>query len=247
VSTDGAASWKQFKSEPAGAGNGTGAGNVAISADGAVLLWAPRGARTAYSKDEGATWIGCAGLPDPKPSPDWAPWYLRLAADRVNPNKFYAFDAQAGVVYASDDGGAHFSVASSDLRSMPEYELQYAGFRAVQDHEGDLWITTKTELAHSTDAGKTFSKVSGVEEAHAVGFGRAAPGETYPAVYLSGTVGGITGFFRSDDGGSNFIRINDDAHQYGGAQLIIGDPRVYGRVYVAPGGRGIIYGEPKAK
>lgn len=37
----------------------------------------------------------------------------------------------------------------------------------------------------------------------------------------------------------------DDAHQYGGTNLIIGDPRVYGRAYIAPAGRGILYGEPK--
>jgi len=58
-------------------------------------------------------------------------------------------------------------------------------------------------------------------------------------------VGGVTGFFRSDDGGASFVRINDDAHQYGGANVIIGDPRIYGRAYIAPGGRGILYGEPK--
>jgi hypothetical protein len=50
--------------------------------------------------------------------------------------------------------------------------------------------------------------------------------------------------FRSDDGGGSFARINDDAHQYGGVQLIIGDPRVYGRAYITGHGRGILYGEP---
>ena len=57
--------------------------------------------------------------------------------------------------------------------------------------------------------------------------------------------GFFSGFFRSDDEGSSFARINDDAHQYGGSNVIIGDPRVYGRAYIAPGGRGILYGEPR--
>ena len=56
---------------------------------------------------------------------------------------------------------------------------------------------------------------------------------------------GVIGFFRSDDGGANFVRINDDQHQYAGSFVITGDPRVYGRVYLGPPGRGIIYGEPK--
>jgi hypothetical protein len=115
----------------------------------------------------------------------------------------------------------------------------------VSGHEGEVWITTKTELARSSDSGKSFQTLSNVEEAHGVGFGKAAEGKTYPAIYLSGKVDGVIGFFRSDDTGESFVRINDDAHQYGGAQVITGDARTYGRVYVAPGGRGILYGEPK--
>jgi hypothetical protein len=41
------------------------------------------------------------------------------------------------------------------------------------------------------------------------------------------------------------LRANDDAHEYGGSHMLIGDPRIYGRVYVAVGGRGIVYGDPK--
>jgi len=118
VSSDGGITWKQFGSEPAGS---AGSGSIAVSADGAVVLWAPRDARAAYSRDGGATWVTAAGLPDPVKVPDWGPWFLRLAA-----------------------------------------------------------------------------------------------------------------FFRSDDGGESFVRINDDQHQYGGSHVITGDPRVYGRVYLGP-------------
>jgi hypothetical protein len=244
LSLDGAASWAPFESEPEGSG---GMGSVALSADGAVVLWAPREARAAVSRDHGKTWVQSAGLPEPANSPDWAPWFLRLASDRVNPKKFYAFDALTGTVYVSEDSAAHFEATDTSLKAMPEYELQYASIQAVPEHEGDVWITTKAALARSTDSGNSFSTLSSVEEGHGVGFGHPAPGQTYPAVYLSGKVAGVTGFFRSDDEGERFVRINDDAHQYGGAQVITGDPRVYGRVYVSPGGRGIVYGEPKAK
>ncbi len=241
LSRDGGVTWKPFASEPEGCG---GLGSVAVSADGAVVLWAPRDARAAFSRDGGKTWTPAAGLPAPVKSPDWAPWFLRLAADPVNPKKLYAFDALKGEVLRSEDGGAHFEVSATRLRPIPEYELQYASIKAVPDREGEVWVTTKMELARSSDSGKSFRFVGKVQEAHGFGFGRAAPGQDYPAVYLSGKIDDLVGFFRSDDAGKTFVRINDDAHQYGGATVLTGDPRVYGRVYVAPGGRGILYGEP---
>ena len=42
-------------------------------------------------------------------------------------------------------------------------------------------------------------------------------------------------------------RVNDDTHQFGSITRIAGDPRLFGRVYLATGGRGIIYGEPKSR
>ena len=43
------------------------------------------------------------------------------------------------------------------------------------------------------------------------------------------------------------MRINDDQHQYGSINYAItGDLRVYGRVFVATNGRGIVYGEPSS-
>lgn len=242
VSMDAGITWKQFGSEPPGS---SGLGNIAISADGAVLLWASRDARAAYSRDQGKTWTLVAGLPNPAKNPDWAPWFLRIAADRVNAKKFYAFDAFEGVVYASEDGGAHFAVTSKALSSLPDYELTSASMQTVPGFEGHVWVTTKKELAESTDSGKTFRTIANIEEAYALGFGRAAPGQKYPALYLSGKIGGVTGFFRSDDVGASFVRINDDTHQYAGSFVITGDPRVYGRVYLGPPGRGIIVGEPK--
>ncbi len=67
----------------------------------------------------------------------------------------------------------------------------------------------------------------------AVGFGKAAPGAAYPAVYIWGSVGGVRGLFRSTDAGASWLRINDDAHQYGGpgdAQFVVGDANTFGIV-----------------
>jgi hypothetical protein len=84
-----------------------------------------------------------------------------------------------------------------------------------------------------------------VQESHALGFGKSLPGQTYPTLFLIGKVADVAGFFRSDDGGGSWSRIQDDAHQFGGGLNIAGDPRIHGRVYVGTHGRGILYGDPK--
>jgi hypothetical protein len=108
-----------------------------------------------------------------------------------------------------------------------------------------VWLTNLKELNHSTNSGKTYDSIAGVTEANALGFGKPADGKTYPALYLIGKINDTRGFFRSDDAGATWVRINDDRHQYGFCGVITGDPRVYGRVYVGTGGRGIVVGEPK--
>src|SRR5690606_26989611 len=114
----------------------------------------------------------------------------------------------------------------------------------VPGQSGDVWVAGETGLFRSTNGGSSFSAISGVSWAYNVGFGAPAPGRSYPAVYAVATVDGVTGLFRSDDAGSSWVRINDDAHQWGnmGAALT-GDPDVFGRVYVGTNGRGVIYGD----
>lgn len=94
-------------------------------------------------------------------------------------------------------------------------------------------------------AAQAFSKISSVGTVATLGFGRAAPGAGYPAIYLTGIVGGVQGIFRSTDGGGSWLRINTGAQQWGWiGQTITGDPRVFGRVYLGTNGRGILYGDP---
>ena len=75
---------------------------------------------------------------------------------------------------------------------------------------------------------------------------KAAPGGDYPAVYAIAWVGETYGIYRSDDQGQNWVRVNDDQHQFASLNSITGDPRTYGRLYVASASRGIVYGEPSS-
>jgi hypothetical protein len=241
-STDAGNTWTPFATEPL---ESKGSGVIAVSADGATFLWVPRGAKASISRDRGAQWSPAQGLPAPPTVPDWAPSPLKVASDRVNPRKLYAFDLIEGKAYASSDGGAQFKETDSGLPALPEYSLTVGSIQTVPGVEGDVWLSTGKELFRSTDSGEHYDTVSSFTESYGVGFGKAAPGQKYPAVYVAAKLNGVDGLFRSDDGGNDWVRINDDRHQFGGVTVLAGDPRTFGRVYVGTGGRGILYGVPR--
>jgi photosystem II stability/assembly factor-like uncharacterized protein len=170
---------------------------------------------------------------------------LQPAADRVDPTRVAVYDAQEGAIYVSKDGGASFVAGAQALGGLPEYQLMLADIEAVPGHAGHLWLSTGKELLRSKNGGETVDTLASVEESYGVGIGKAAPGAAYPTIFLAGKVGGKKGIFRSTDEGKHWTRINDDAHQYGIANVIEGDPRVYGRVYLGTGGRGILVAEPR--
>ncbi|QRN94438.1 xyloglucanase [Archangium violaceum] len=231
LSHDGGANWYKASSEPTGTKGG---GTVAVSADGNSIVWSTSDVGVYYSKSGGNGWTASAGIPAG----------AKLASDRVNPSRFYAYSA--GRFYVSTNGGATFTqTAAAGLPSSGA-----ASLKAVPGREGDVWFAGGNEnpgpygLWHSTDSGATFTKLANVQEADGIGFGKAAPGQSYMALYVIARIDGVRGFFRSDDAGASWIRINDDQHQYARVTTITGDPRVYGRVYVGTNGRGIVYGEP---
>ncbi len=241
ISLDGGTTWKGFAKEPPGSADG---GALSISADGQNIVWSLKEMPVVVSTDHGASWTKVNGLPEGAKLPGWVQVNLRPAADRVNPSKSYVFDVAKGQVYVSTDGGKSYTQTASGLEALPDYLMSSGSIQAVPGSEGDVWCTTSKALYRSIDSGKSFQPVGNVEESHGLGFGKARDGQTYPSLYLIGKIGGTTGFFRSDDVGKTWVRINDDKHQYGFLTVITGDPRVFGRVYVGTGGRGIVYGEP---
>lgn len=236
LSRDGGATWTPFASEPESAGNGRrGEGrsrSIAVSSDGNAFVWVAWDGAAYHSRDRGASWGRSAGLPP----------NVTVISDRVNPRRFYALEGNSRQLFISRDGGANFSVQATGLPGGSR-------LRAVPGREGDLWLAAGNGgLHHSTDAGARFVPVAGVAEANAIGFGKAAPGHDTPTLYLGGGTNGVRGIFRSDDAGKTWIRINDDTHRFGwNGSVLIGDPRVYGRVYIGTNGRGILTGEPGRK
>ncbi|WP_031484985.1 sialidase family protein [Streptomyces bicolor] len=234
-SNDGGQTWAPFKAQPSLAKDAP--GPIATNADGSVLLWVfVHWDGTKYpayrSADNGATWSEVTSFPKG----------ATPVADPADPTLFYAYDTDTGTLLASTDSGRTFTARATGLPSGDsQFKLVTAPGRS-----GDLWLSAKGEGLHrSTDGGESFSKIAGVGASECLGFGRAADGADYPAIYQVGTIGAVTGVHRSDDGARTWVRINDDRHQWGWiGTAVIGDPRIHGRVYLATNGRGVQYGDP---
>jgi len=233
-SRDGGATWQRLENEPP---TGNGAGGISISADAKSVVWTPRGGDPYFTRDWGANWTACAGLSSG----------ISVIADSVNPDYFYAFDPRSRRFYSSTNGAASFTTTAMVFAAEQDNGFgggSSAAVTATMGVEKDLWLASRTEgLFHSTNGGASFIRLQSVQEADSLGLGKAAPGRNFPALFLAGTIGGLQALFRSDDAGENWVRINDDQHQYGYISHVTGDPRIYGRVYFATGGRGVIYGE----
>jgi xyloglucan-specific exo-beta-1,4-glucanase len=207
-------------------------GYVALSANGGTLLHSPQGSTTSYrSYNMGASWSPISGLTTAD---------LRPAGDTVNSNKFYAYDN--GTMMVSTDGGVSFQKGGT-LAAWGSKLIRVAPGR-----EGDIWVALNGGgLARSTNSGASFSNIASVTDCGAVGFGKADVNATYPTVYIWGTVGGVRGLFRSTNTGASWVRVNDDAHEYGGpgnGNFVVGDMNTFGVVYMSTAGRGLVVGKP---
>jgi photosystem II stability/assembly factor-like uncharacterized protein len=227
-SLDNGLSWQPFASEPPTSHDG--AGRVAISADGKIVVWSPDKGVPFWTTNWGRSWSPCNGLSDK----------MRVVSDRVNPNKFYSFHVETGQLLESWNGAQLFKERTAPVAAKGDFAV----IAPTPGIEGDLWISAGDKLYHSTDSGVTFATLDGMQKVYNIGFGMTAPGNSTPAIYLNGSVLDTEGVFRSNDQGISWVRIDDNEHQFGWKNSVIGDPRLYGRVYIATGGRGILYGDP---
>ncbi len=240
-STDGGTSYTIFSKYPIGESGG----RIAIAATSDTMLWATQGGYTYRSTNLGAAWTKITSLPIglvPGTNIFDGGYPHPLAADKVNGNKFYAYNA--GKLYVSTDAGATFTIANSTLPNISS--VSYVKVETSPGIEGDVWVSFGAwtgpgfGLYHSTNSGATFTQISNVQIAHQMSVGKAA--STIPAVYVFGKVNNIdNGTFRSDDNGATWTQINDPAVNPGQYRELAADRNVYGRVFLSAGGNGIFY------
>jgi xyloglucan-specific exo-beta-1,4-glucanase len=223
LSSDSGVTWNQ---DYGAADNVTG-GSVAFSADADTVLWRTSANGVQVSQYTNA-FVAVPTLPSD----------AQIASDKKNNSIFYG--ASGSSFYLSVDGGKTFAVKSSlGSSTAPAKVVVNPGVT------GDVWVSTDKGLFHSTNSGSAFTAISAVTQAWAFGLGAPKTTGGYPAIFAAAIINGVTGYFRSDDTGANWVQINDAAHGFGSASSnpVIGDPRIYGRVYIGTNGRGIFYGD----
>jgi hypothetical protein len=261
-SGDGGNSWANFATLPPNATTRTSELNNIVVTSRNNAVWAVPDQVPYYTTNNGASWIA-TNLPALTPISGASRSY-RLAADRKNPNKVYAYDSggawwnqwsDTAHFWVSTDGGKTFTERTAFKGTSPMVTSFGNTSIAVNPNvEGDIWLADGNTIYHSTDSGvswtksPTFASVWGsnnwpdVQGATVVTLGKAAAGSSYSAaVYLVGVAGGKWGVWRSDDAGATWSRFNDDAHQFGGIGAMAGDWNTYGRIYVNGAGRGLSY------
>jgi len=224
ISNDGGVTWTAFATMPTGTAKG--GGSITIARDGSSIVWAPTDTGSVwFSKNLGATWTASTGISA----------QAQVASDRVKAGVFYGF--ANGTLTISTDGGATFTTTQSGLP---------AGTLAVlPDAQGNLWLAGQASGLYAntgTAAAPNLTAVAALQSAFHLGFGAPANGGPMPTLYVEGQIGGVPGIYRSIDGGTTWLQINDAAHQWGGLDVICGDMRTFGTVYLGTPGRGIIWG-----
>ena len=246
-SSDNGKTWTPFASTSPGVG-----GSLAMSStDPRNLVWVPaRNATPAYSTDGGQSWkqcrLGSGSLPSAwQVSNEW--WASQIvAADPVQGGTFYFYEQ--GNVYSSGDGGATWTQTGT----IPGVQFTVkVNLVANPVKSGELWIAHRHNdnqppfpLYRSTDGGKTFNVVPGVDSCNFVAFGKGNTADA-PFLYIHGRPSGAAdeAVYKSEDMGATWTRISDPAQQaFGSITALEGDMRAKDLVYVGTGGRGIFCG-----
>lgn len=235
-------------------------GWVALSSDCKTIVWSVANhlslpvEATIYSKDEGQSFQLCKVL-DQKGVQVFG-ITIKVFADRVNPDLFYAFSEDSRI-FISVDGGVCFNEKTvedtfpkqcmSEIDSRNRIEI-----RAESGKEGTLWIAMNYDglwkLTYKMEEDKlSIQRISSPgDSVFCIGLGIGEEGDYFrgsKTLYVAAIINGVYGFYRSSDEGNSFVRINNDKQMFGEIKSIDGDSRTFGRFYIATGSRGVLYGE----
>jgi hypothetical protein len=266
-STDGGRSWTQFVNKAPGFG-----GWVAVSTRDNYIITSTNNGAAHYTMDAGRTWNPIAfGGEDPVRY--WASAYYvvrqNITADKTRPHVFAALvnnivQGTGGTlgrnnagVWLTKDGGATWMRKFSGCiqthrggggsttqfwQAKIEYVPGFSGELVYADFEGNA----ANRLWWSQDDGETWNDISpAIRQVSGFAFGKAAPGQTRPAIYFSAKVNGVTGIYVSFDWFATdpILMVTRPLDHIGRFNCASADLNVFGRVYVALATQGFAIGD----
>lgn len=235
--------------------------HVAVSASGIanIVVVSVNNGVAKYTMNSGSSWatsVFSGGTPTSG----------YVISDKVTPGVFRYIDNTNGI-WESTDGGANFSKIRAAISDQ-----QYGKIKVRPDSSNELWwfwrwsntggATLASGSLHpygnngagiirrSTDSGANWTNMGGAGwlEIHDMGFGKAAPGQSFPALYATGARTGQTpGVYRSIDMASTWERLDGPYSEtqvgmYDAMRLVTGDMGVYGDVWIGTAAMGLIKG-----
>jgi hypothetical protein len=245
-STNGGQTWTKFSSELSGYQGGSIAASTPEN-----ILWAPSGGvHPYYTLNGGASWTAIT-LPGVS---SWSGfdygYYLTgrtVTADRVLANTFYLY---YNGVYESTNGGQSWTEVYSS--QISPYAVNDE-IMSVPGEAGNLFFTAGLQgngtnppsyagFYMSTNQGSTWTAIPNVLDVITFGFGAAAPGASYPTIYIVGYVNDVYGVWQSTNKGASWTQLGTQpVGELDQITTIAGDPNTYGQVYVGFAGGGYAY------
>jgi len=219
-------------------------GNTFLNSTGTTATTSPTSCTIPYN-------IVCKGATDVMSgsvNPSVFGAFRNITADTNFDCVFYFYDWN-GDFSISTDGGETWCIVNDNTLPASNDSWQKARLISIPGHPGHLWININQQLWHSTNSGANWSNYSALHSANkarALSFGKGV-NTTYEAIYIYGSIDGVSGnfFYRSDDIGITWTKINDHAEYevWGDNKIIAGDRNVAGRLYATASGQGVIYGD----
>lgn len=249
-STDGGKTWTQFS----GLSNTPDlyGGNIAVSATNTnEIIWLPTNNKKPYvTLDRGKTWYPLTFFNNVSTLHTMIWWGSKKAldSDKVN-GSFYIYSTDNGGKFFRSSDGVNWQQAAGQAPpggpSVGNDAHVFGQVRAVPGYANNVWVSVaQGGLYYTQDAGTSWTKANGVQDARSFGFGSPLAASPYPAVYLYGEVNNMWGVYRSIDQGNSWTLLaRYPGGLYAGVSTVAGDMSIPGRVYLGIGGNGFLYGD----
>lgn len=252
--------------------NKPGGGTIIVGAVGKALIIPQSDTRPYYTLDYGSTWntITLIGAESENQATGWihanySLHTIRAVADKDNPGHYYIYNVGTGSggptdlalrgIWKSTDYGATFNRIKSTLIDTYVRDFWNSKLKQVPGKPGHFWFTAgpvgvvgdapaTNQMFVSTDYMATWTAIpnASVREVVDMGFGKAAGGASYPAIYAFAENSGLYRCIDFDPGsiGSEtwtlITQFPDGNLDY--VHSVNGDMGVYGLAYLAMSGSG---------